>query len=905
MPSIINPSFEDGTTGWTLIGGGSVAISVGSYGTTNGSYALQISGTHSEDIYIIQTEAAAVYPGLELVVSCDYSQGSASSGKNVARCCIRWYDENDNLLGIVNGNQINGGSAKTSTVTATAPEGAAGVRIGLSSYRNRSAGSAVDNFKWNYDTDTSVVLTYPVGGTTYTEGDSVPFRVSVSTDIEVTSVTYVATNTSTSEEITIGTSSTGDTYAVNYTELANGEYSVVAKATLKNNVVVSSEAATITIGEPATPDTREFKASNAYTYLLAKNFYGLSSSMPMTANVVGIEIIIDYSLELIARVKDKDVDDLTVARYDAVFSMIDSVAFEAALLAGTDTSLTAEGSTIIGEATLSKSDFSVVEDGTSDNKRFIRLQSDSTSITLGGEDTLFNIDYITAYDFTQKYLGLRFYPNVTSAPSYTEDGDACIRVKIDKLRIQVYFDAGSVEYYFANENKSNIIKGRLAAAYVDSGDFTTGDASGIMQMASDLEVVSGSNRSILEGYTIHSANPPSDDNQIGVVSTDMSYNGLPTFKEVAEARTRYQFISANFYGDLTYDSIYGVNGVDRAFAYNGDWFYKIHTQADATLDKARHLEFYHTHLALGYAEGRVDISVVGEPYNFNGADGASSWAVGDAVTGLTNLSGTMLGIFGKKSITGLSGSTVDNFATQVLSPKIGAVEYTIADMGFPVYANAYGIYTLSQTAEYGDYLGSPMSQDISPWLRPRLIRKDTSNKEVVCAWPVRSKNQYRLAFADGYVLTMTMNNGTNTAPTFSKQIYTYQIDGTTYPIIPAAISSELDEGGEERIHIAPARPKIEDSVEDKCYNVGTITLQEVPGSTAEGVFYCESLPMEYRSTLLTVENSDMTLYSGYEYNSEGEVYNYDANIAPIGKTSTIRVKSTYAPYICLTLTVEG
>ena len=73
---------------------------------------------------------------------------------------------------------------------------------------------------------------------------------------------------------------------------------------------------------------------------------------------------------------------------------------------------------------------------------------------------------------------------------------------------------------------------------------------------------------------------------------------------------------------------------------------------------------------------------------------------------------------------------------------------------------------------------------------------------------MRSKNQYKLAFADGYVLTMTMNYGTQQTPTFSKQKYFLFADDVYSPtweypsLIPAAISSELDDSGEERIHVA-------------------------------------------------------------------------------------------------------
>lgn len=176
------------------------------------------------------------------------------------------------------------------------------------------------------------------------------------------------------------------------------------------------------------------------------------------------------------------------------------------------------------------------------------------------------------------------------------------------------------------------------------------------------------------------------------------------------------------------------------------------------------------------------------------------------------MSGSILGIFCSGSVVGLSGTTVDNFATQTVSAKMGAVEYTIADMGYPVYANSYGIYTLSQVQQYGDYMGTPLSQDVSPWLRPRLLRKETSEVEVVTAWPVRSKNQYRLSFSDGYVLTMTMNNGQQSSPTFSLQRYLLPVgedDLGVYEgpaIIPAAVSSEIDDGGEERIHIAHTIP---------------------------------------------------------------------------------------------------
>lgn len=850
---IVNPSFETGDfTGWEIQSVNTVTYNVSnSENTPYGTWALRFGSGTPGEFYVQQSAFTPVFPGKSITASCNYSQGPASSNLNTGRVVLRWYDSDENLLSESPGTLIfatgssgwnQGPGFVLSQVTATAPENAAFVKIGLWSNRNRNDFTNVDNFVWNYVLP-DVTLTYPINNSTYEGGTEVPFRVEIALEgATVESVEYVATNTTTTVETVIGPV-TAAPYGTNFAGLAEGPYSAIARVTFVGGLVIESTPKTFTVGPVPAPDTREFKASNAYANLVAKNFVGIASAIPPTAQIVGMQTVVDYYIQTLIRSKDIGVSDLTVARYDAAFAMVPTVTFETVLLQDDGATYTALGGTATAQEDVVRSDFSVTEDGTSEGKRWTVLEGDPQQITIGQTDDLFGMDPMAASEFVSKALGIRFYPNLAPKPDYADSGDACFRVNLDKLRVQIYFDAGSVEYYFASPDKTQVIKGRLAAAYVDSGAFANGDASGIMQLASDLEIELGTARTIQEDWTIHSAYPPTDSNEIGLVSEDMDYNGLPPYWDVEDNRSRYQFISANFYGDLTYDSIYGVNGVGRSFSYNGDFFYKIHTQSDPAKDKPRHVEFYHTHLALGYGEGRVDVSVVGEPYNFNGADGASSWAIGDSVVGLQNLSGTMLGIFCRKSIHGLAGTTVDNFATNVLSPKIGAVEYTVTDMGFPVYANAYGIYTLAQTEKYGEYLGTPMSQDISPWLRPRLVRKSTSPREVVVAWPVRAKNQYRLAFKDGYILTMTMNNGLQEAPTFSKQKYFTEME--TPPevlyeystIVPSAVSSELDDGGEERIHIANKQPEVVVPPIPPAYCTAAITYNEWGGFGTNDSFY--------------------------------------------------------------------
>ena len=817
---LINPGFETGNLdGWEFITlSGTPAPTILTLNPQAGSYNLSNNSVASFNG--INLARPSCVSGTQITASLYVRL--AQSGTSLGRARLFWYDAGGILISTSDGNPVQKPSSNSerwilSTVNATAPAGTAFVSAGF--FTDTVSGSDIrfDSLLWNYVQNRTITLTTPVNGDTFTVGDNIQLRVSTTgTAPAAVSVEYQA------DAVEFSTIADAP-YSLNYSEFTQGTYVIRAVMNLEGGGTLISNSATITVSDtPPPPATmREYKASNSYTYLVADNFSNLASSIPSTALIVGVEIIAEYSLRALIRSKDFDVSP-SASTNEVAFDITNGAILEATLLNKDNTSYSIEGATLFGQVPVLRSDFTVVEDGVTGEHRWTIMDAEPDTVTIGGTNQLFGSEPTDLATFLGKSVGLKFYPNLNAKPIYADSGDAAFRFLLNRLRLRVYFDAGSVEYYFASPDKTQVIKGELVSAAVLDGNLRTSDASGVLQLADTLEVMDGSRTWIGDDWTIHSAYPPTDSNQIGEVDVravadgiGMSYNGLPSQSSVVNNRSRYEFITENFYGDEALSSIYGVHGLPRAFAYNGDWFYKIYTQPDPVKDSPRHLEAHHQHLTLGYSAGNVDISVAGEPYNFDGAQGASSWAIGDKVVGLLGLSGTILGVFGSKSVWGISGTTVDNFATQVISPKIGAVEYTIADMGYPVYANAYGIYTLSQVQQYGDYLGSPMSQDISPWLRPRLVRKYTSAEEVVVAWPVRSKNQYRLAFNDGYVLSMTMNYGQQNAPTFSTQKYfitepdtdpVLGIDLLDYPgIIPIAISSELDDSGEERIHIANYR----------------------------------------------------------------------------------------------------
>lgn len=393
---------------------------------------------------------------------------------------------------------------------------------------------------------------------------------------------------------------------------------------------------------------------------------------------------------------------------------------------------------------------------------------------------------------------------------------------VDKITLAVSYNSPSVTYYFADTTtvaQRNVIAADLVNYQIEKGKFSTGDAQGVMQIAT-LRYVEQYNttpkHNIRSGWSVYA--DASLSVKVAEVTADMTYNGLDSRQDLVDNDSRYQIISANFYADEEWEAIYGVTGAGRAWYFDGVYFARIYaiplseTNSD-TKDVPRHIAFYRYHLALGYKPGTVQFSVLGEPENFSGIDGASSHAPGDRVTGMAVLPGAYLAVFCENSIWGIFGTTVSEFELRTLVPNTGAIEFTVETLGSrPIFTSAFGIYWLQQVQEYGDFAGEPLSDAITQKLIPRLQRigsvYDSSEAGcVVCSYIVRSRNQYRLWFKDGRQLVMSLV-GPELRPEFT-WLYTLLVNDNadqTIPFVPLALTSRIDNQGVERILAAPDIP---------------------------------------------------------------------------------------------------
>lgn len=439
------------------------------------------------------------------------------------------------------------------------------------------------------------------------------------------------------------------------------------------------------------------------------------------------------------------------------------------------------------------------------------------TLTLGSPSSLWNISSLNYALLTSPNFGLSmrmFTRFETANHSGVSNASPESEVRINRIYIIVYYQTQFTKYYFHNAGED--IEADVVACYLEEGSFIDGTAKGVLQITNITPLNNMDLRSVLNNWTIHTAPGGATGTYVATVDADMTSNAPESLEEIRKHSSKYRFITSNFYGDSDWDAVYGTSGAGRGFALDKDFFVRIFTQPDEQKDKPRHVANHHHHLALGFSSGNVDFSVVGEPEDFSGVRGATSIAVGDEITGLVPMPGKSLGVFCDKSVWTIQGAVADDFQTSLISPNIGAIEYTAVGFGaYPIYTSTIGITTLEQSERYGDFFGTPLSAQINRLLIDRIQNLEpVSSEEIgrrgtspILAIPCRSKNQYRLMFEDGTVITLTARGGAITSPAFTIQEYWYanigDFSAPSYRFIVRAASSEVDSDGVERIHLVP------------------------------------------------------------------------------------------------------
>ena len=243
----------------------------------------------------------------------------------------------------------------------------------------------------------------------------------------------------------------------------------------------------------------------------------------------------------------------------------------------------------------------------------------------------------------------------------------------------------------------------------------------------------------------------------------------------------YEFITTNFYGASSSVAVYGVNGVNQGFSFDGSDVIFINT--GMTIDTPDHIFTFKKHLFFSFPGGSVQHSSPGTPYTFSAITGAAELAIGDDCVGFVNTPGDALAIFARNSISLLYGTSVADWELKAYSLDSGAIAGTIQDIGLPFFLDDRGLKKLTTTADYGDFNMSTVSQKIKPFL-------DDQRGKASCSIKVKNKDQYRLFYTDGQLITVTFDNGKVKGIT----------RGNLGKTITCAVSAE-DNNGEEVLYV--------------------------------------------------------------------------------------------------------
>lgn len=216
---------------------------------------------------------------------------------------------------------------------------------------------------------------------------------------------------------------------------------------------------------------------------------------------------------------------------------------------------------------------------------------------------------------------------------------------------------------------------------------------------------------------------------------------------------RFEFVNHNFSGSASSNRMYGCDGKNRAFEFDGTVFVPIAT--GMTADVPTHITAHKNQLFLSFV-GSVQHSAPGNPYLWSAVTGAGEIALGDTVTGFMPQPGgaqeAALAIFTRNNTSILYGSGPLNWQLNAANQEAGAIAYTIQRMGPTVVMDDRGISSMQTTQAYGNFASATLSQRVQTWL--------TERRGLVAASCIaRDKNQYRLFFSDGSALYCTFYNG--------------------------------------------------------------------------------------------------------------------------------------------------
>lgn len=216
---------------------------------------------------------------------------------------------------------------------------------------------------------------------------------------------------------------------------------------------------------------------------------------------------------------------------------------------------------------------------------------------------------------------------------------------------------------------------------------------------------------------------------------------------------RYETVLANFGGGTANAKMYGVNGVGRAFEFDGTIFVTIRTTMPT--DTPTHVVVHKQHMFLSFGAS-LQFSAIGDPYKWDPVLGAGEIAMNGLISNMIALPGDQssgaLAIYTRHDTSVLYGTSSANFALSTFNTGTGAMPYSAQNMDQSYVLDDRGIVSLGTSLNFGNFTPATLTMTLRPFLINRINLATASTLS-------REKGQYRVFFSDGTALYMTILNG--------------------------------------------------------------------------------------------------------------------------------------------------
>lgn len=217
---------------------------------------------------------------------------------------------------------------------------------------------------------------------------------------------------------------------------------------------------------------------------------------------------------------------------------------------------------------------------------------------------------------------------------------------------------------------------------------------------------------------------------------------------------RVEAVIANFTGSTATEKVYGADGVNLAFEFDGTTYVPIRT--GMTTDTPVHVIEHKGYLFLSFL-GSIQLSSVGAPYSWTAVTGALEISTGSACTGFVmqtgNATSASLLIFTKNKTFVLYGSSSTTFTLVPSNNDLGYAAYTMQLVGNNTFGlTARGVQSVVTTLNYGDFDYSAISFPISSLMATKVGLETASVT-------LKTKDQYRVFFSDNSAIVVGLSGG--------------------------------------------------------------------------------------------------------------------------------------------------